>query len=237
MIKEKIKLLNKKEICDGVVEFEFEKPEDFDFKVGQYVNLYLVGPEVAHGKSYTIVSAPTEKTLKFAIRKRGPFSSHIHSMKIGDEMILEGPEGYFNFEEFKDGLIFIGAGVGIAPLVAYLQYLKSEARNPKFKTPRQSSGQANQKHEIRNTKQIKVLVSNKTESSTPYLEEIKKLDTKFFYTANGGKRIDQKSVEEVVRGNNLPIFICGSINFTNDFWKMLRNLGVNDERIITEAFF
>jgi ferredoxin-NADP reductase len=169
MIKEKIKLISKKDICDGVVEFEFERPEGFEFKVGQYVNLYIPGSEVAHGKSYTIISAPDEKTLKFSIRKRGPFSQHLHSLKKGDKMILEGPEGQFFFEEFEEGLIFIGAGIGIAPLISYLRYLKS----------RQPTADSRQL-------KIKVLVSNKTESSTPYLEELKKVDTKFFYTADSG---------------------------------------------------
>jgi ferredoxin-NADP reductase len=41
MLKAKIKLILKKDICDGVVEFEFERPEGFTFKVGQYVNLYI----------------------------------------------------------------------------------------------------------------------------------------------------------------------------------------------------
>lgn len=218
MIKEKIKLISKKDICDGVVEFEFTRPENFEFKVGQYVNLYIPGAEVAHGKSYTIVSAPTEQNLKFSIRKRGPFSQYIHNLEISGEMILEGPEGQFLFEEFNGGLIFIGAGIGVAPLISYLNYIQS----PKSKVQ---------------SPIIKVLISNKTESSTPYLEELKKVDTKFFYTADGGSRIDVESVKEVIEGNDLPIFICGSINFTNDFWKMLRNLGVDDERIITEAFF
>jgi ferredoxin-NADP reductase len=215
MIKSKIKLIFKKEICDGVVEFEFERPDDFEFKVGQYVNLYIDNAEVAHGKSYTIISTPDEQTLKFGIRKRGPFSSHIHSLNIGDEMVLEGPEGYFDFESFDEGLIFICAGIGVAPLVSYLRYLENTGVK----------------------KKIKALISNKTKSSTPYLDELKKLETKFFYTADGGKRIDMKSVEEIVKGNNLPIFVCGSINFTNDFWKMLRNLNIPDDRIITEAFF
>lgn len=213
MIKEKIKLISKKDICDGVVEFEFSRPKNFDFKVGQYVNLYIPGAEVAHGKSYTIVSAPNEKNLKFSIRKRGPFSQYIHNLKVGDEMILEGPEGQFFFEDFKDGLIFIGAGIGVAPLISYLRYLGDGEKN------------------------IKVLISNKTENSTPYLEDLKKLDAKFFYTADGGKRIDENSVKEIIKGNDLPIFICGSINFTNDFWKLLRKFEVEDERIITEAFF
>jgi predicted ferric reductase len=164
------------------------------------------------------VSTPDDKSLKFSIRKRGPFSTYIHNLNIGEEMTLEGPEGYFSFEEYKDGLIFIGAGIGVAPLISYLRYTlnpKSQILNPK----------------------VKVLVSNKTESSTPYLEELKTHDTKFFYTANGGKRIDEESVKNIIGDNQLPIFICGSINFTNDYWKILRNLGIDDERIITEAFF
>lgn len=220
MIKEKIKLISKKDICDGVVEFEFSRPKGFNFNVGQYVNLYIPGAEVAHGKSYTIVSAPNEKNLCFSIRKRGPFSQYIHNLKVGDEMILEGPEGQFFFEDFKDGLIFIGAGIGVAPLISYIRYLKTLTPDTHSLKPK-----------------IKVLISNKTESSTPYLEDLKKVDTKFFYTADGGKRIDENSVKEIIKGNDLPVFICGSINFTNDFWKLLRNLEVEDERIITEAFF
>jgi len=219
MFKGQVKLINKKEICDGVVEFEFTRPKGFEFKVGQYINLYIPGAEVAHGKSYTIVSAPRDKNLFFAIRKRGPFSQYIHSLKIGDEMILEGPEGMFDFEDYEEGLIFIGAGIGVAPLISYIRYLDS------------------QKSKVKSQKNIKVLISNKTKSSTPYLNELEKLETEFFYTADGGSRINESSVKKMVEKNNLPIFICGSINFTNDFWKMLRNIGVDDDRIITEAFF
>lgn len=222
MFKEKIKLISKKDICDGVVEFEFTKPEGFDFKAGQYVNLYISGAEVAHGKSYTIISSPKDSNLRFSIRKRGPFSTHIHDMREGEEMVMEGPEGNFLFEEFEKGVIFIGAGIGIAPLISYLRYLEDHGDL---------------------SKEVKVLFTNKTKSSTPYLEELsnstkfKNLNTKFFYTSDDGSRIDEDSVKNIIKDNNLPVFICGSINFTNDFWKLLLKLGVEDERIITEAFF
>ena len=221
MFKEKIKLISKKDVCDGVVEFEFNKPVGFEFKAGQYVNLYISGAEVAHGKSYTIISSPSDKNLKFSIRKRGPFSTHLHNLDIGGEMILEGPEGNFLFEEYENGVIFIAAGIGIAPLISYMRFLED-------------SKDLN--------KEIKVLFTNKTEFSTPYKEYLtdkrfKNLNTKFFYTEDGGNRIDKKSVEEIIKNNDLPIFICGSINFTNDFWKMLLSFGVEDERIVTEAFF
>jgi nitric oxide dioxygenase len=222
MFKEKVKVLNRKEICDGVIELEMTKPEGFTFRVGQYVNLYIPEKEVVHGKSYTIVSTNKDKNLKFSIRKRGPFSTCLHNLKVGDEMILEGPEGVFHFEDYEDGLIFIGAGIGIAPLVNYMKFLQYEGKTDR---------------------ELKVLFTNKTKFSSPYEDMLNDKKTfpnihaKFFYTEEGDERISMDDVKKVVHGNDLPIFICGSINFVNDFWKGCRELGIDEERIFTEAFF
>ena len=68
------KLLNRVEVAEGTMAFQFEKPPGFDFKPGQSADLTLLNPSEtdseANVRTFSIASAPFEDQLMFATRMR-----------------------------------------------------------------------------------------------------------------------------------------------------------------------
>ncbi|MFW6160157.1 MAG: FAD/NAD(P)-binding protein [Acidobacteriota bacterium] len=93
----------------------------FSFKCGQCAMLSVFGK----GESMiSISSSPLEKEyLQFSILKMGRVTTALHDMKEGDKLGIRGPYGNgFPVEEWKGkNLLFIGGGIGLAPIWSVLQ--------------------------------------------------------------------------------------------------------------------
>ncbi len=69
-----VRLLQKKQVAEGTMEFTMEKPKGFEYRAGQYGDMVLpastglTGDNNKHGFSF--VSAPFEDTLRMATRMR-----------------------------------------------------------------------------------------------------------------------------------------------------------------------
>lgn len=107
------------------VAFTDEKfKKNFNFKSGQTAMLSVFG----YGECMIcITSSPTNKDyLEFSVMRQGKVTSALHEMEVGDVIGVRGPYGnHFPIEEWKGkNLIFIGGGIGQAPLrSAYLNAL------------------------------------------------------------------------------------------------------------------
>ena len=92
---------------------ELEKPEVFSFKAGQFVMLHNNGTK----KAFSIASPPSQKTIDFLIKKNesGKVSPFLYNAKEGDRVTFSGPYGKFVIGEGDSDVVFIAAGVGLAP--------------------------------------------------------------------------------------------------------------------------
>ncbi len=99
---------------------EFFIKNDFSFRCGQCAMLSVFGK----GESMiSISSSPLMKDyLQFSILKMGRVTSSLHEMQIGDLIGIRGPYGNgFPLEDWKGkNLIFIGGGIGLAPIWSVL---------------------------------------------------------------------------------------------------------------------
>lgn len=88
----------------------------FDFRCGQCAMLSVFGK----GESMiSISSSPSVRDrLQFSILKMGRVTSALHDMEVGDVVGVRGPYGNgFPIEEWQGmNLVFIGGGIGLAPL-------------------------------------------------------------------------------------------------------------------------
>jgi sulfhydrogenase subunit gamma (sulfur reductase) len=98
----------------------FLNKNDFSFRCGQCAMLSVFGK----GESMiSISSTPLIKDyLQFSILKMGRVTTALHEMQIGDLIGIRGPYGNsFPVEEWKGKkLIFIGGGIGLAPIWSVL---------------------------------------------------------------------------------------------------------------------
>lgn len=95
----------------------------FTFLPGQIAQLSLLGVGEA---TFSISSSPTQKeTLQFSIKKMGKMTSALHDISPGVKVGLRGPYGNsFPFQEAEGkDLLFIGGGIGLAPLRSLINYI------------------------------------------------------------------------------------------------------------------
>lgn len=94
-----------------------------EYFAGQFVNLQR---EDGLTRSYSIANTPQKSgILEFHIRELadGQFSSWLHNdIKIGDTIAVSEPQGHCFYipERAEEGLVLIGTGTGLAPLVGIL---------------------------------------------------------------------------------------------------------------------
>jgi len=227
VLKEKIKE------TENVMTLKFKpgQGEIFDFKAGQFSTFSFLDNR-AEGKmrAYTISSLPTEKFLSVAVKKAGIFSSALHNMKIGEKIEISQGQGRFYPESSMKNLVFLSAGIGIAPFYAVIKDFYKQKSKQK----------------------ITLFYSNKTKKEIVFFKELNKIaknwpSLKIIYFITR-EQVKDKYISECCRINiqilkkylkNLNgkyYFICGPKEFVLDKSKQLKDYGVKDEFIKVEAF-
>ena len=95
----------------------------FSFEPGQLGQLSLFGVGEA---TFVINSPPTRKDyLQFSVMRAGEVTSALHGLLPGDKIGLRAPLGNsFPYKELKGkNLVFIGGGIGMAPMRTLLLYM------------------------------------------------------------------------------------------------------------------
>ena len=92
-----VKLAGREPLAEGTLALRFEKPAGFAFKPGQAVVLELVDPPPGEGqkrRTFSLVSAPFERTLTIATRMRDTaFKRALNALPEGASVKLLGPLG------------------------------------------------------------------------------------------------------------------------------------------------
>jgi sulfhydrogenase subunit gamma (sulfur reductase) len=108
---------------------EFTEGGAFDHECGQCAMLSLFGKgEVM----ISIASAPAIKDYKqFSIMKSGRVTTALHDLNVGDVIGIRGPYGnQFPLDQWKGrDLIFVGGGVGLAPIWPVIQTTVANAKD------------------------------------------------------------------------------------------------------------
>ena len=102
----------------------------FDHRPGQCAMLSIPGVGEA---MFSITSSPTNKEYQeFSIKRCGQLTDQLHSLQVGDEILVRGPYGNnFPVETALKGqnLLFIAGGIGLAPLRSVINYVLDNREN------------------------------------------------------------------------------------------------------------
>lgn len=225
-------LVHKKNEAGNITSLFFKPADglDYNFTSGQYVNIKPLSVS-GHGKSYTISSCPHEKIISLTIKRAGTVSSALIDSPLGETVTLEGPFGYFYPEENCGDMVMIAGGIGITPLYSII---KSKIRS-------------------KNKTALTLFYSNKRVKEAAFFEELNELkkNNPHFNVIHTLTQSDIKHpfVQEYSRINGDMLkkhlgsfkgksyFICGSIQFVNDMWNILKESGVSESSIFTESFY
>ena len=99
------------------------KMQNFSFRPGQVGQLSVFGV----GESTFVINSPPTRMdyLQFSVMRVGEVTQRIHQLGVGDQVGLRAPLGNgFGYEEMKGkDILFIGGGIGMAPLRTLLLYM------------------------------------------------------------------------------------------------------------------
>jgi ferredoxin-NADP reductase len=213
-----------------------DSSDAFDFNAGQYAVLsFFRKGRPTPARCFSISSAPSEAgTFEFAMRIKGRFTAALSKIKTGDIVRVDGPFGAFVLDRYKDRqTTFIAGGIGITP---FMSMLKEAAH----------TGSA---------QKATLIYSVQTQEEVAFREELKQIvennkNIRVIVVVNKGS-VEQLNGLEVVSGrvdenvfNKLSndqfakdsFFMCGPPGFMKVMRLALKSRGVDDYRIITEAF-
>ncbi|WP_237182861.1 ferredoxin reductase family protein [Roseomonas marmotae] len=111
-----------------VLECEIDVPKGWPgHKAGQFAFVTSDMSEGAH--PFTIASTwdPARHHLSFVVKELGDYTRRLHeTLHVGDLVQVEGPYGFFTFDDGSPRQIWVGGGVGITPFIARMKYLAQE---------------------------------------------------------------------------------------------------------------
>ncbi|BBX43495.1 2Fe-2S iron-sulfur cluster-binding protein [Mycobacterium simiae] len=109
---------------------EAVEPPTFEFKPGQYADIYI--PQTEEHRSFSMASTQAQPGhVEFLIKKYpgGKFSGLLEDgIRVGDELTLAGPYGT---STLKDGhvlpVVCVAGGAGMAPILSILRHMSETA--------------------------------------------------------------------------------------------------------------
>ena len=114
-------LKRKENIAEGTMAFHFRKPDGFQFRAGQAIDLTLIDPPEtdAEGntRAFSIASAPSDPDLVIATRMRdSAFKRTLKAAGPNLKVKLDGPTGSLTLHKNANkSAVFLAGGIGITP--------------------------------------------------------------------------------------------------------------------------
>jgi ferredoxin-NADP reductase len=227
-----ISLLKKESVAAQTSQFYFSRPDGFEYKSGQSIDIKIENPPEtdAEGntRSFSLTSAPHEDFLSIASRMRD--SAFKRSLQHGVDLqfTMEGPFGSMTLHnDTRKPAIFLAGGIGITPFYSMVKHAVRE------KLPHH----------------LHLFYSNRTPPDAPFLTELKELQkqnqnfsmvptmTKSESWDGEKGHISSEMVKKYIPDfSNAVGYIAGPAPFVVAMKKVLSELGVNDDFIRLEEF-
>ncbi|EPB7495616.1 FAD-dependent oxidoreductase [Listeria monocytogenes] len=222
-----VKLVDKKEVAKNTIELTVEKPRDFHFAPGKYVELKINNPrytdlDVPH-RALSIASHPDEEYLKFTMKySDSSYKKSIREMNIGETFTIFGPMGDFNLKNIQKDITFLIAGVGITPIIPMLKELQK------------------QKYE----KKVTIIYTNSYKEDIAYEKELSQdfgfdVNLKLVITRElGGERINLGTLRNNIKDlPNNDYYIVGGRAFGDSMECLLNELNIGLSNIYADSFY
>ncbi len=222
-----VRLLRKKEIAEGTLEFTLEKPAGFEYRAGQYGDLVLppsTGLDDSNNKhGFSFVSAPFEDTLRMATRMRDSrYKKAAALVPEGTMVQLLALWGDFTLQKNETiPAVFLTGGIGITPVRSIIAQATHDRTNHK----------------------ITLIYANRTPAQAAYTDELKQLaeENKNFtfvpvYTSTQG-RVNAELIKQHVADVIVPrYYLSGPEGMVKAMRTILIEIGADEDNIKTEEF-
>lgn len=222
-------VISKKKLTYDVFEFKIERPKDFAFIAGQFLQFSIPDGEKKITRSYSIASTTQDEHISLCIKyiEGGKGSQYFKKLQIGDIVTFTEAIGRFICSNDVQGHYFIATGAGIAPMISMIR----------------------EEIEVKKTeKEIHLLFGVRSEDDVFWVDEFEKLKHNyplFNYSvtlsqpkAGGGwsglrGRVTDHLLHHLVSHS---FYLCGNSAMITEVRKILLENGVEMKHIHFEAF-
>jgi ferredoxin-NADP reductase len=207
-------------IAENTFSFAIARPDNFQFKAGQYVVIELPELSGRNRREFSIVSSPNRRDrLVFAFRdSESDFKKAIRTMKSGAEIELEGPFGLFTLpnERIERHFVFVAGGIGITPFMSMIAFSIEE--DLLF--------------------HITLVAVNSSKERMPFQDELSRMQEasdKISVVKHIGK-LNAGALKQYVSESVDRIFVAGPPGMVSEARQALSDCGVDENRILAEDF-
>lgn len=209
---------------------------ELEVAAGQFfVFRFLTGPGWSRGHPYSLSAAPTIAGLRVTIGTTGDDGARLAAMRPGTRVWIEGPHGRLRPEvRTRPGLVLMGSGLGVAPLVALAQQAATAgvtAREPatlirRIRSAEDNPLQADLDELVRaGTLRVVDLVGPRSADGTSWLP------------AQYGHVPGPSAVRRLLPGlDSSDVYLCGAAPWTEAVATDLRTAGLDPAALHVEAF-
>lgn len=232
-----VKLLRVEDVAADTKAFYFEKPEGFEFKAGNSVDIKLINPpetdDEGTSRTFSLIVAPDESELGVATRMRDTaFKRVIGCLQPGDEFELEGPWNSPTLHnDTSRPAVFLIGGVGITAVRSILR----------------DADHRDLPHEI------DLFYANRNQATAPFFDELTEMANRreqfhFFPTFTGSVlgleesgfatgRLTLDTIKDHVTDlNNATFYLFGPAAMVKAMLKVLTEAGVDSDYIKVEEY-
>jgi predicted ferric reductase len=205
--------------------------DGFPFEPGQFAWITVNKSPFGITRHPFSISSSAEKTERVAlsIKASGDFTRNVGYLKPGATAYLDGPHGAFTIDRhYGPGFVFIGAGVGITPLMSMLRTMTDRS----------------------DPRPCYLFFGNREWEGVAFREEIEELKGRLnlevvhvLSRPPEGWEGEEGRTDAAVLARHLPeryqrlqYFICGSDSMMDDTEDALVRLGVPKRRVHSERF-
>lgn len=212
------------ELAPQIYQFWFDPQWQLRFEPGQYLDMTLPhdNPD-ARGQTRTlsITNVPSDDLLAFTTKipkEASSFKMALMEMQFGDQVKLAEPMGDFILpKDPKIPLVFIAAGVGIAPYASMFKSLieKNEQRD------------------------IQLIYIAHDKNSMPFLDlvdSLEWLETTKIFTSQRSRPTVAELLDIIKPSAKKLIYLAGSETMMEDYWLQLMQQGIDRQQMVLDFF-
>jgi len=211
-----------KPVTHDTYHLTFDKPEGFEFTPGQATEMRLDRDGWRdEGRPFTFASLPDEPTLDFVIKTypdHDGVTEQIPSLEPGDTVTIKDVWGAI---QYKGDGVFIAGGAGVTPFIAILR----------DKLARDGALDGNTLV-YSNTAERDIILRDTFEGMPGLTCHWTVTDQENSPLAHG--KIDHSMLEQYVDPDATICYICGPDPMIDAVRDTLRDMGVAEDRIVTE---